>query len=454
MTRTGPTPGTGPAPGTDPQPWQRYADPSRNRLMAAARRSLEASGGNLSRSVTLPAPTDAERTLAIAMTGKHRQPGSTRLTISLTQLDRAIRADTGLGLIDVLERLGPPMHNRPAERAARHDARAAALDHARASHLHQDCPWYQRWLSDLEADGTLTTLIRSGQQQLLADARRVLEILQSRDPGAHPIPLPSLSALATADTKSLAKGTLSTLVLRALAEAASVARPATAPERRELWDYFDVIVDDLASQVLVLNLRPSGAGLAEWLSSAASTGTPFVITLHQLLTHPAALGPSTVHVCENPAVLRRAATELAHRCPPLICTQGWPSTAFHRLARTVASGGGNLRYHGDFDWSGIGMTAKLLQRYPCNPWRMTAQDYLTGLAAEGNPVPLKGGAVVTPWDPALAEAMASHGATVYEETIADALIDDLAAGPGSTVGRRKRHRSGPHPQQEGPFPVG
>lgn len=413
---------------TDPRPWLRYADPARERLMTAARRSLEASGGNLNRSVTLAAPTDAERTLVIGMTGNYRQPDSARLTVGLTELDRAIRADTGLGLIAVLERLGPPLRNRPAERTSRDDTRAAALNHARASHLHQDCAWYQRWLTDVEADGTVTTLVRSGQQQLLADARRVLETLQARPPGAHPIPLPSLSALTTADTKSLNKGTLSTLVLRALAEAAGVTRPVTTVERRELWDFFDVIVDDLASQVLVLNLRPTGRGLADWLISAASTGTPFVITLHQLVAHPIALRPGgVVRVCENPAVLRRAAGELADRCPPLICTQGWPSTAFHRLARAVVSGGGWLLYHGDFDWPGVEMTAKLLQRYPCKPWRMTAPDYVAGLAAEGNPVPLKNGPIATPWDPALAQAMATHGAAVYEETIADALIADMAA---------------------------
>lgn len=417
--------------GTGPRPWQRYAAPSRNRLMTAARRSLEASGGDLNRSVSLAEPTEAERTLVIGMTGNYRQTGSARLAVSLTELDRAVRADTGLGLIEVLELLGPPVRDRPAERAARDEARAAALDHALASQLHHDCPWYRRWLTDLEADGTLTTLIRSGQQQLLADARRVLEILQSREPGARPLPLPSLSALATADTKSLAKGTLSTLVLRALAEAAALPRPTTAAERRELWDSFDVIVDDLSSQVLVLNLQPTGAGLAEWLTSAASTGTPFVVTLHQLLTHPITLGPGTVHVCENPAVLRLAVTELAHRCPPLICTQGWPSTSFHRLARVVAAAGGRLLYHGDFDWPGIVMTDKLLQRYPCSPWRMTARDYLTGLATEDNLVPLKNGPVATPWDPALARTMADRGAVVYEEAIADALLTDLAAAAHS-----------------------
>ncbi|WP_254648513.1 DUF2399 domain-containing protein [Streptomyces sp. GbtcB6] len=55
-------------------------------------------------------------------------------------------------------------------------------------------------------------------------------------------------------------------------------------------------------------------------------------------------------VCENPAVLRRATGELGTGSPPLICAEGCPSTAFHRLARPIIEAGGTLRYRGDFDW--------------------------------------------------------------------------------------------------------
>ena len=53
--------------------------------------------------------------------------------------------------------------------------------------------------------------------------------------GAGPIALPALAAQITGDTKALNHGTgLSTLVLRALAIQAGVARPGSAAERREL----------------------------------------------------------------------------------------------------------------------------------------------------------------------------------------------------------------------------
>ena len=50
---------------------------------------------------------------------------------------------------------------------------------------------------------------------------------------------------------------------------ADVSRPASAAERRELWDRSGAIVDDLASRVLVLNVAAQGEGLGEWLTNAA-----------------------------------------------------------------------------------------------------------------------------------------------------------------------------------------
>ena len=64
--------------------------------------------------------------------------------------------------------------------------------------------------------------------------------------------------------------------------------------------------------------------------------------------------------CENPAVLRRACAELGPACPPLICAEGQPSTAFHKLARIAVAVGGELAYHGDFDWPGVAITARVI----------------------------------------------------------------------------------------------
>ena len=210
-----------------------------------------------------------------------------------------------------------------------------------------------------------------------------------------------------------------------------MARPASAAERRELWDMCGVIVDDLASRVLVLNLAAQRRRPGEWLTGAARYGTPFQVTLHQLASHPIRLRPARIFACENPAVLRRACAELGPACPPLICAEGQPSTAFHKLARIAVASGGELAYHGDFDWPGVAITTRVIDRHGARPWRMTASDYLSGVkAGRYGRSPSKGDPVPTPWEPGLRETMRATGRAVYEETVADQLLADLSDASG------------------------
>jgi uncharacterized protein (TIGR02679 family) len=165
----------------------------------------------------------------------------------------------------------------------------------------------------------------------------------------------------------------------------------------------------------------------EWLTSAARYGAPFYVTLHQLVTLPVVVSRPVVYVCENPAVLRRAAAELGAGSAPVLCTEGHPSTAFHRLAAAVRSGGGELRYHGDFDWPGVAIAASVISRHGARPWRMSAADYAAGVRADADYMALSGPPQPMPWNPALAETMLSIGRAGYEETVAAALIADLAS---------------------------
>src|SRR5262249_6648071 len=158
-----------------------------------------------------------------------------------------------------------------------------------------------------------------------------------------------------------------------------------------------------------LNLPCEGHGLGQWLSDAARHGMPFRAMLYQLITMPISPMPTDrVYVCENPAILRQAAAHLGRRGAALICTEGRPATAFHRLAHAVTAAGGTLYYHGDFDHAGIAMTIAAAKRHNATPWRMTHQDYLSGLARTDDPVRLTALPPLTPWDPALADTMAEH----------------------------------------------
>jgi uncharacterized protein (TIGR02679 family) len=396
------------------------------RLLAAARRSLERSGGGLAGSVGVSHPTDGERKAIIGITGQYRDLRTARLTVRLTDLDASVREATGRSLPELLADLGGPLRNRPAERDVLAAARETAVRAAEAAPLFASCGWYRDWLAEIAADGSLTKLVNQGGQARLAQAVGVLEYLAGRAGGA-PVLLPALAADITGDTKALNRGTaLSTLVLRALAIRAGVGRPETAEDRRDLWEAGGVVVDDLASRVLVLNLPARGRGLGEWLAGAARLGVPFYVTLHQLMTLPLSVGGVPVHVCENPAVLRRAAGELGPASAPLLCTEGRPSTAFHRLAGAVTGSGGELRYHGDFDWPGIAIAGAVMRRHGARAWRMSSADYAAGARADAEYVPLAGTPQPTPWDPALGDVMSVTGRAVYEESVADALVTDLS----------------------------
>ena len=405
----------------------RYAGPEYKRLLDAARRSLERTGGDLTRMVTVKTPDDRERRAIIGITGQYRPEGVSILAVCLADFDHAVRESIGQGLAELLEDLGPALKDRPAERQRLAVGREAALRSASGSFL-TTRGWFQAWMAALAADGTLTRLVNTGETAQVRQAVRVLEWVEQRiELKAAPMQLAELAATITGYTKALDHGTaLATLVLRALAFRLGTERPKTAEERRDLWDRNGVIVDDLASRVLVLNLPADGDGLGEWLTSAKSYGTPFYVTLHQLVTMPITVRPrKLVRVCENPAVLRRAAGQLGADAQPLICTEGQPSTAFHRLATIITKAGGKLAYHGDFDWPGITIAAGIITRHRAQPWRFAAADYETAIKHHADYIGLAGTPQPTPWAPSLATAMAAHGRAVYEESVADRLIADL-----------------------------
>ncbi len=404
---------------------ERFAGPEYKRLLEAARKSLERTGSDLTRTVTVKTPDDRERRAIIGITGQYRPEGAGVLAVRLQDLDQAVREATGRGLTALLETLGPPLKDRPAERQRVVAGREAAIRSVADSFLREK-GWYQSWLAELSADGTLTRLVNTGEADQVRQAARLLEWVQRRNElRAAPVQLAELAAAITGDTKALNHGTvLSALVLRALAFRLGAARPKTTEARRDLWDRSGVIVDDLASRVLVLNLAAGGDGLGEWLTSAKAPGTPFYVTLHQLVSMPPVLRRCHVHACENPAVLRRAAADLGADARPLVCTEGQPSTAFHRLAAAVTKAGGELSYHGDFDWPGVAIAAGIITRHGAQPWRFGGTDYEAAVA--DGAVRLAGTPQPTPWDPSLASLMQAHGRAVYEEAVADRLISDLA----------------------------
>src|ERR1039457_2771816 len=158
----------------------RYRGPEYRRLLAAARRSLERTGGGLAARISVAEPDDAERKAIIGITGVHQPAGTKHLTVPLTDLDAAVRRGTGLCLEALLAAVGGPLRNRPAQAASLAAARAALIATAEASSLNESCQWYRVWLADQRRDGTLTRLANQGDALVpgsteLGQAVRVLE---------------------------------------------------------------------------------------------------------------------------------------------------------------------------------------------------------------------------------------------------------------------------------------
>ena len=374
-------------------------------------------GAALDSSVVLDAPSPAQRRAVARLLGRPPSSGGS-LTVSLPAVAAVLRrAGLAPDLATAVEALRGGRVTPRSQIRARDDAeRAAVLDAARRSrHAGED--WFTRWIDSLVADGTLTRLLRTARGDLLTHAAAVLDLLPAED-----VPLPVLAQRAVGDTKALSATPLAGLVVRAVEQWTG----ARSAGRRDLWKSVGVVLDDLASQVLVLNVPATGGPLGRWLTEAASLGMPLRITLHQLTAAPVTLELAGLWVCENPAVLRVAAADLGAACPPLLCTEGVPSLACHRLVSTASRSGATIRWRGDLDWTGLRTTADAVSRHGAAPWRMTTRDYRDGLAASPG-VPLKGPPADSPWEPALAEAMRVHGRAVMEEQLLPVLLADLTA---------------------------
>lgn len=181
---------------------ERYRGPEFRRLLAAARRSLERTGGELTGRISVAEPDDAERKAIIGITGAYQPAGTKRVTVPLADLDAAVSRGTGLDLVALLTFVGRPLRDRPAETASLKAARAALIDTASANPLHPAADWYRTCLADLGRDGTLTRLASQNDEVLLGQAVRTLEHLAARPANAAPIALPAVAALITGSTKA------------------------------------------------------------------------------------------------------------------------------------------------------------------------------------------------------------------------------------------------------------
>lgn len=368
-------------------------------------------------------PLSADQQVALAdLLGLGRLPGET-LTVPLDRLDAVLlQSPASLDSRGVVEAIGGRLRDRAGERRAGEAARAELWAWLAEHPVVRAEPALSAWVRYARGNGVVGGSVAATRELLC----RVLAILE-RLPGDGG-PLPAFAAQVCGDPHALDDGhRLAAYVLRALACLHDEPPPATAEQRRALWDRAGLECDLQSTSVLVAGLRPDGDGpLAVTARTWATVGQAVRLTLAQLRADAhLAPAPPRAWIVENPSLVAKALDCFGAACPPLVCTSGWPSTAVVELLRRLQAGGAEMWCHADLDGAGLRIAAYVVAKTGAHPWRMTAADYLAAVPQTG---PAPGRLTDVPWDPGLAPALRAQAIAVPEERVADTLLDDLASG--------------------------
>lgn len=397
-------------------------------LLDRLRRRLR-HGGELTGTVTLTSPSPDQRRALDALLGRKPSRGKT-LGLRLADLDALLRhAELADGLRDAVETLFGPIRDEKAVRARRDaawrrlletarqrlDDRQEAGDEARRT-IHE-------WLESRRTRVLLRRYTRAEPEagrRLLGQALDVIERLP-----APATPLPELAAAVAGDSHALDPDRpLGVLVVHAAALLGDTGDWHGARHRRDAWASVGVLVDELSAPALVFGLHAAGDGPTdEALRLHADHAEPYRLSTRQLLRRPPRfdLEGRVVFVCENPTILAAAADRLGSRSAPLVCVEGIPSTAVRLLLDHLARAGARLRYHGDFDWPGIGIAGLVMERHGALPWRYGVDDYLSLTGG----TQLAGAPRTTAWEPRLRKIMIERGRAFHEEASLEDLLADL-----------------------------
>ncbi len=404
--------------------------PELRALFQAVRDALETRGPEGARSLTLKALSPAERRAIADLHGWPEVPSGESVRISLPKLDQALRESAvALGLVEAITLLSGPLVDQRGARAEALAAKEEQWQRMRERLQAEGRPELLTWLDDLRGLGLVARAATLGQVPEAELLDRALKVaLRLPSPG---ILLPVLATELFGDAHALDVGRAEAgLALRAAAVLARwSAPPSTAPERRRLWAEVGVACDPLSTDVLTLGLQPLGDGLlARHLRECSAAGEPRRITLRELMRASPSLAPRTsVFVCENPSIVAAAADRLGAKCAPIVCVEGVPSTAALLLLRSLEIAGGEISFHTDFDWAGVRIGNKLAAHLPtATAWRMSAADYARAATTQIS-LDLVGAPVQATWDEHLATAMSRRGTAVYEESVIDELLRDLAS---------------------------
>lgn len=301
------------------------ARPGAARVLAAARAKIE--HGRTGNRVAVPLELDASERDDVAVLLGAAWARSGR-GVTLGALRRAARTHASADLEHLIIAVGGPLRDLTGERAVTAAAAAAATRSA---------------VDALTAAGVVPDVAADAVPRAVSveAAAAVAEIWRALPAAGTRTGLATLSASVTGDAHALDRDKpLGRTMIRLLNRVHPDVGNSRGPTARwrALWGRVGVDCDAVSATVLVVGVELDGDGPAA-AQSRAAPGEPLWLTARSLAaggwTWP---DNSHVHVCENPSVIEAAASRLAGRCPPLVCTYGQLSTAAALLLAPLAEG--------------------------------------------------------------------------------------------------------------------
>jgi len=384
-------------------------------VWAAVRSRLERAGVDNRGRLRLPEVTGRARFLLGSLLGTQ-----VAATVDLAELERALR-DLGMGadLPAALSSLGYPVSVEPARRRATRQAAAEARGAARSEAAAWPDLWVGEWIERVIRSGTLAGLDSRAAVRLVRDSRAVLDRIAAGAEASDRQSRVDVAAAVLGSSHALDWGTRTEA---AVTRALSLQHGA---EGREAWERAGVHLDLVSAPVLTWRLEPvAGSPLHGLIGESNRLGVPIHLSQLALRTHPLVVPEGTdVLVSENPRVVEAAAQT---GCPfGVVALNGNPSGAARLLVEQLLGCGAALRYHGDFDSSGLRICARM-HRLGLVPWRMDRASYYEALVSadmDGARVPTDPHrAPPTPWDPPLQDAFDHDRRIVHEERLLDLLL--------------------------------
>ena len=355
-------------------------------------------------------------------------PPTSRL--DLTELEEAfVRLNVGANVCDALTRLGHPPSEEATRRRAKRLRVQEAHDAARRGIGCWEEPWACKWADEMVRTGVLRDLDRQEVENLVVDVRSCLDYLSCLEPPG--ISRTELAATLFASAHALDYEEKRT---KAITQALRYREGEFNLKHRDLWEVAGILPDRVSAPVLTWYLPAvGGTVLDEQTRSASAGGLPLHISLFALQRYPIIVPQGTqVLVVENPRLVEAAAERRLPSC--VITSNGNPSTAVTTLLQQLSESGASIWYHGDFDWSGIGICHRMYQR-GITPWMMDASDYEEAVdLAEQRGIRLErdvGDCGATPWDPELRIVFDHLRLVVHEEFVLDSVLEKFSTLLGS-----------------------